>query len=343
MKAVQLKGFEGPSSLEVVDVERPAPGPGEILIEVEAAGLNWAELEQTRGLYPLGKPLPAVMGFEAAGTVAALGPGVDRPRPGDRVVALARSGGFAEYATADAGGAIPIPEGISFAEATTLPIQGLSAYALLKLAARPRPGETVLIQAAAGGVGLYLVQLSKLLGFERVVALASSEEKLELVRSLGADVAVNYAEPGWPERVREATGGRGVDVLLEMASREIAEASFPLVAPFGRIVVFGARNLHDVLGPERMAGLLRGNHTIVFFNVPTLRPDQLAPCVPEFLELVSRGKVRIFAGNRFPLAQARRAFEALASRKTVGKVVLVRGQVFTEGRSGNPDRPSVKT
>lgn len=223
----------------------------------------------------------------------------------------------------DARTAIPIPDGMPFAEATTLPIQGLSAYALLKLAARPRRGESVLVQAAAGGVGLYLVQLAKRLGFERVIALASSRDKLDLVSGLGADATVDYAEAGWPERVREATGGRGVDVVLEMSGGDVAQACLELVAPFGRVVVYGARNMYDSLSPEQLTRLIRGNQSLVFFNVPTQRPESLSACIPDLLALVAQGKVRAYARERFPLADARRAFEALASRRTIGKLVLV--------------------
>ena len=131
---------------------------------------------------------------------------------GDKVTAIVSSGGYAEYATADAHVAIPIPSGISFAEASTIPVQGVSAYALLKFAAKPQAHETILVQAAAGGVGLYVVQLAKIIGVKRVIALASAREKLDLVKSLGADVAINYSDKSWPDQVRDATDGKGVDV-----------------------------------------------------------------------------------------------------------------------------------
>jgi NADPH2:quinone reductase len=253
----------------------------------------------------------------------AVGEHVTTLRRGDRVTGLATSGGFAEYATLDARTAIPIPDGVSFADATTIAIQGLSAFALLEIAARPRPEETVLVQAAAGGVGLFLVQLAKLRGVRRVIALAGGREKVAVVEQLGADVAIDYGEPGWPARVRAATDGRGVDLVLEMSSGEVQEESFKLLAPFGRMVMFGAKNMHDSIGPDRIQRLIANNQSITFFNVPTQSTDALGRCVPPLLDLIASGRLKLFAKHQFPLTDAARAFEALASRLTIGKVVLV--------------------
>jgi len=151
MKAIELSGLEGFQSMRVVEADKPKPGPNQVLIEVKAAGINFAELELTKGKYPALKPLPYILGFEAAGIVAELGSQVKNVSVGDKITAIVSSGGFADYATADAGAVIPIPQGISFAEASTIPIHGLSAYALLKFAAKPQSHETVLVQAAAGG------------------------------------------------------------------------------------------------------------------------------------------------------------------------------------------------
>jgi NADPH:quinone reductase len=322
MKAVQLCGYEGIKSLKVVEVEKPQPGPTEVLIEVKAAGINFAELELTRGKYPVSRMPPFVMGFEAAGIVAERGSEVQNLKIGDRVTSIVSSGGYAEYAIADAELAIQIPTNISFPEASTITVQGLSAYALLKLAARPQPGESILVQAAAGGVGLYLVQLAKLMGVNTVIALAGSKEKTDLVKMLGADVVVNYSEPDWTEQVVAATEGKGVDVVLEAASGEVGAQSFKLLALFGRMVIFGARNIHDTLGPGQLRQLIQGNQTIVGFNIPTVPPSMLAECLPALLELIEQGKLKLFAGNSFPLADVHAAFRALSDRQTIGKVVL---------------------
>jgi NADPH2:quinone reductase len=323
LKAIELVGFEGLDSLRLTDVERPTPSASEVLIRVKAAGINYAELEQTRGGYPFQKPLPGVMGFEAAGEIIELGASVTDLRIGDRIVAPVSSGGYAEYATAPAELAIPIPNGISFEKATSIPIQGLSAYALLKHVAKPQRNESILIQAAAGGVGLYLVQLAKVMGVQRIIALASSQEKLDLIYRLGADVAVNYTLDGWDDRVREITGGKGVDIVLEMASGDVGQASFRLLATFGRLIMFGARNVRDTLLPEQVQQLIRHNQSVIGFNFPALKRTDIAQCVPELLALISQGRVKLFADNVFPLEDVKRAFDALAARQTIGKIVLV--------------------
>ncbi len=323
MKAVQLTGLNGFDSLEIVELDRPTPRDHELLLKVEAAGINFAELEMTKGKYPATKKLPFVMGFEAAGTVVETDSRANGVKAGDRITAIVSSGGYAEFAVADAAMAIPIPEGISFAEATTIPIHGLTAYALLKFAAKPQAGESLLIQAAAGGVGLYLLQLAKLLGVRKVIALAGSKEKIELVRQLGADVAVDYSQKGWADRVLEVTQGKGVDVVLEAAAGEIGEESFKLAAPFGRVVLFGAKNIHEPFARERIQQLIYKNQSVIGFNLPSMRPEQLAECIPNLLNLIAQRKLKLYANHTFPLEQVRAAFDALASRQTIGKVVLL--------------------
>src|SRR5216683_1717088 len=298
MKAIELSGLEGFKSLRVADVEKPKPAANQILIEVMAAGINFAELELTWGRYPALKPLPYVLGFEAAGIVAEIGSHVKNVKVGDKVTAIVSSGGYAEYATADAHVAISIPSGISFAEASTIPVQGVSAYALLKFAAKPQAHETILVQAAAGGVGLYLVQLAKIIGVKRVIALASTREKLDLVTSLGAEV------------------------VLEAASDEVGDESFKFLAPFGRIVCFGSRNIHETIPSEKIQQLIYKNQSLIGFNIPTLRPEQIGECVPELLNLIAQGRVKLFANTAFPLSEVKKAYEAVSSRHTIGKVVL---------------------
>lgn len=323
MNAIQLNGLEGFKSLKLVEIERPTPATNEVLVDVKAAGINYAEIELIRGKYPLSKPLPCIMGFEASGVVVELGSEVKNLNIGDRVTALTSSGGYAEYATVIANTAIPIPKGISFAEASTIPIQGLSAYALLKFVAKPLSHETLLIQAAAGGVGLYLVQLAKIMGVNQVIALASSKEKLDLVKSLGADIPIDYSEKNWPNQVYEATGGKGADIILEMASGEIGDESFKLVAPFGRVIFFGARNYHGAISTEKLQQLIFKNQSIIGFAFPTFRSEQIKECVSGLLNLIGDGRLKLFANHSFPIAEVHAAFQALASRKTIGKVVLI--------------------
>ncbi len=323
MKAIQLTAFSGPQGLHLVDVSRPTPQANEILIKVDAAGINFAEFEMTYARYSAPRPLPFTMGFEAAGTVVEVGPQVTSFHPGDRVTSIVKSGGFAEYAIADSSVAIPIPEGISFAQATAIPIQGLTAITLLKLAARPRLEDTILIQAAAGGVGLFLVQLARHIGVRRIIALAGSDEKLSLVRKLGADFAFNYNQPGWTDDVLAATGGNGPDLIFESVSGSIADQSFQLLAPFGRIIFFGARNAHDTLPSEKVRQLILKNQTLVGFNFPSLPPYAIAASIPELLDLIASSKIKLFAEHSFPLHQAREAFDFIGGRRSIGKLVLL--------------------
>lgn len=322
MKAVQLSGFTGLDDLRLVEIERPVPSKNEVLIQVKAAGINFAELEMTRGKYPAPRPLPFTMGFEAAGIVADIGSAVTNLKVGDKVASVVSSGGYADYATADASMAIPIPEGVTFAAANAITVQGLSAYTLLKFAAKPQPDESLLIQAAAGGVGLFLVQLAKSMGVKTVIALASSREKLDLVKSLGADFAINYTKQDWVQQVEQASGGRGVDVVLEANSGEIGDRSFKLMAPFGRTVIYGAKNAHDSLPTEKVRQLIFKNQSVTGFNFPSLRPEQIGEAVPALLQLIVAGRVKLFANQSFELGDVRKAFEALSSRHTIGKVVL---------------------
>jgi NADPH2:quinone reductase len=326
MKAIELTEYGGFGSLRVIDAEKPKPAANEVLIEVKAAGINFAELELTKGRYRIPKTPPFIMGFEAAGLVVEVGSQVRHVRIGDRLTSLVSSGGYAEYATADANAAIPIPPGISFEEATTIPVQGVSAYCLLKYGANLKSAGSVLVQAAAGGVGLYLVQLAKIFGVEKVIAMASSKEKLHLLRSLGADLAIDYTDPSWPDKVREATQGIGVDVVLEAVSGEVGKESLKLAAPFGQIVMFGAKNIHDTLPSEIIKQLIYKNQTLRGFNLPSFPPEQIAESIPHLLELIAHGKLRLFANSAYPLVEARAAFQALEGRKTIGKIVLIPGK-----------------
>ena len=323
MRAVVLNGYEGAKSLRIVDVDKPQPAPSEILIQVKAAGINFAELELIEGRYQVPKEVPFIMGFEAAGIVIEAGHKVKSLKLGDRVTSIVSSGGYAEYTIADASAAIPIPDGLSFAEASTIPIQGLSAYALLKYAAKLQLGESILIQSAAGGVGLYLTQLAKLMGSPCVVGLGSTNEKVQLLKRLGADVAVNYSNEGWADQVREATGGKGIEVVLEQASGEVSDECFKLIAPFGRVVMFGAKNVHDTLPPEKVRQLIFKNQSITGFNFPSLQPSQIAGCVRPLLELIRSGQVKLFAQHSFALADVGKAYEAMSSRRTMGKIFLI--------------------
>lgn len=323
MKAIELTGYEGIDSLRVVDVPIPEVGAPECLIEVKATGLNFAELELAYGRYKIPKEPPFIMGFEAAGIVREVGKDVKNVRVGDRVATIVSSGGFAEFATALAELVIPIPDDVSFADAVTIPIQGVTGYLLVKEVARVQPSESVLIQAAAGGVGSYLVQLAKLAGAQPVIALVGSEEKASFVEQLGADVVISSSSPGWADEVLVKTNGRGVDVVFESASGKLRNQSYGLLAPAGRVIIYGAKNVNDRLSAKQIQQLIYKNQTIIGFNIPSFDSKRIAAAVPQLMHLIRAGRLKLFALSRFPLHRVRDAFKALASRRTIGKIVLV--------------------
>jgi len=200
MKAIRINETGGPEVMHLEEIETPIPGEGEVLIKVAAAGVNYADLAQRQGAYLTRTRTPMTLGVEVAGTVAALGPGVSTPAEGGRVVAYV-NGGYAEYALAQATTVIPIPPSLDFPQAAAFPVQGLTAYQLLRESAHIQPGESVLVHAAAGGVGTFAVQLAKLMGAGIVVGTASNSSKIDLIRKLGADAAINYTEDNWVEQV----------------------------------------------------------------------------------------------------------------------------------------------
>lgn len=322
MHAVLVEAFGGPEVLEYVEVERPSPGEGEVLIEVRASGVNYADTMRRRNTYLVPQELPFIPGSEVAGIVAGVGEGVRGVSVGDRVVALVGTGGYAEYVTAPAGSLIPIPDGLGFDEAAAVPLQGLTAYHILKTSGRLAEGESVLVHAAAGGVGSLAVQMAKLMGAGTVIATASSRKKLELAASLGADVLIDYTSGDWPERVREATGGRGADVILEMVGGDFPEKNLSCLATFGRMVVYGAAS--GQRGSLTPASLMYRNQTVTGFYLPriTSRPEIFAPSLQEMLHWLSTGDLRLIIGGRYRLEDTSKAHADLEGRKTTGKLIL---------------------
>jgi NADPH2:quinone reductase len=309
--------------MNLEEIDTPKPGAGEVLIRVMAAGVNYADLAQRKGAYLTTTRLPLTLGMEVAGVVEALGAGVAGLPVGTRVAALV-GGGYAEYAVATAGGVIPIPSGLDFAHAAAFPLQGLTAYQLLKESARLQTGESVLVHAAAGGVGTLAVQLAKLMGADTVIGTASTEEKLDLARELGADVGINYTEDDWVDRVRAATGGNGVQIVLEMVGGRIAQQSLQCLTPFdGRMVVFGSASGEVAQFSGR--DLMNRNIAVLgYWLSPWMsRPAQIAGAMQALMGYLDTGKLRIIVGQTYPLAEAAAAHQAMAARQTTGKVVLV--------------------
>ena len=322
MRAILVEEFGEPDVLRYTDVERPGPGPDDVSIEVRAIGVNYADTMRRRNQYLVPQELPFIPGSEVAGVVSGLGESVDDVGVGDRVMTLLGTGGYAPYAVAPARNLIPLPDDLGFDEAAAVPLQGLTAYHIIKTSGRLSKGESVLVHAAAGGVGTLAVQMAKLLGAGKVIATASTREKLELARDLGADVLINYTDNDWPERVLEATDGRGADVILEMVGGDFPERNLSCLALFGRMVVFGSASRDR--GKIVPASLMNGNQTVAGFWLPrvTGRPDLLGSSLGEILGWVASGEIRLTIGARYPLEQAAEAHADLEGRKTTGKIVL---------------------
>ena len=322
MQAIRIHETGGPEVMLLEEVETPAPGQGEVLIKVAAAGVNYADLAQRQGAYLTRTRTPMTPGFEVAGTIAALGPGVSAPAVGTRVIAFV-NGGYAEYAVASASTIIPIPENLDFAHAAAFAVQGLTAYQTLRESGRLQAGESVLVQAAAGGVGTLAVQLARLMGAGKVIGTASNEQKLDLVRRLGADAAINYTQDDWVEQVKKASGGRGVDVVLEVVGGAIAEQCLQCLAPFGRMVIIGAASGQSV--QFSAIQLMYKNLSVVgyWLTARMSRPDHIAAATVELMQYLATGTLQIIVGQTFPLAEAAEAHRAIAARSTTGKVVLL--------------------
>ncbi|MFB3163272.1 NADPH:quinone oxidoreductase family protein [Neobacillus sp. 179-J 1A1 HS] len=322
MKAVQLQEYGGPEVLKMVEIERPVPTGREVLVEIKAIGVNYADTARREGQYVVKTPLPFIPGAEIAGVVAAVGEKVTTVKPGTRVVTLIESGGYSEFALADERSLIPLPDQLDFQNAAALPLQGLSAYHVLKTMGRLEKGETVLVHAAAGGVGTLAVQLAKLFGAGKIIATASSTEKLELARQMGADVLVNYTESNWVEQVLEATGGKGVDVALEMVGGDVFNKTLKCLATFGRLVVFGAASGEQ--SKMYPSSLMARNQSVIGFFLPQImrKPELLQPSLVELLTYLGEGKLKLTIGGVFPLEDAAVVHQLLQSRKTTGKLIL---------------------
>jgi NADPH2:quinone reductase len=313
MRAIQMSEYGGPEVLQLVELPVPEPGPGEVLVRVTRAGLNFADTHRRTNTYLAKDVLPLVPGTEVAGV---------REDTGERVVALCGDGGYAEYATAPSGLTFAIPDGIDDATALALLLQGLTAWHLYHTCGRVAPGESVVVHAAAGGVGSLAVQLGHPLGAGRVIATASTEGKRELALSLGADAAVDGAADGLTERLVEANLGKPVDVVFEMVGGEIFERSLAALAPFGRLVTYGISSGEP--NTVRTGDLMRRSRSVVgFWLVHCMgRPAMIDEALADLFGRVARGELRAVAGPAYPLAEAAQAQRDLAQRRTTGKVTL---------------------
>ncbi len=313
MRAIQITEFGGPEVLVLRDVDEPVAADGLVVLDVTAAGVNYADTHQAENSYLAPAQLPLIPGGEVVGTTP----------DGRRVVALLAGGGYAEKALAAEMAMWDLPDQVSDGEALALVLQGATAWHLLRTSAQLRAGESVVVHAAAGGVGTIAVQLAKRFGAGRVIAVASSPDKRELALELGADAAVDGHAEDLTAALREANDGRRVDVVLEMAGGRTFAQSLDALAPFGRLVHFGqaGREGAPQVDPGRLMGTSRG--VIGFWLVHVLqRPELMAEAMQGMLDAVVAGELRAVVGGTYPLADARRAHEDIRARTSVGKLVL---------------------
>ena len=313
MRAIQMTEFGGPEVLKLADLPMPDPGPEETLIKVSRSGVNFADTHTRTNSYVQKATLPLVPGGEVAGI---------REDTGERVVALVGTGGYAEYATAPKELVFPIPDELDDGTALAMIVQGLTAWHLYRTSGRVADGESVVVHAAAGGVGSLAVRLGHPLGAGRVIATASSEDKRALALELGADVAIDPASEGLTERLIEANGGQPVDVVFEMSGGEVFDASYRALAPFGRIVTYGIATSQP--NEVSTGSLLRHSRAVVGFYLfhCLSRPGMFAEALAELFARAARGELKVIVGNTYPLEQAGQAQIDLRERRTTGKLLL---------------------
>ena len=315
MKAIQQMEFGGPEVLRLVEVDDPVPGPGEVLVRVARAGMNFADTHQRENKYVQAADLPFVPGSEVAGV---------RVDSGERVVALTGGrGGYAELSAVREAACVPLPDDVSEGVALALLIQGATAWHLLRTSARLQPGESVVVHGAAGGTGSLCVQLAKAFGAGRIIATASSEEKRELALSLGADTAIDSGPDSLTDRLLHANDGKPVDVVLEMSGGEVFEQSMKALATFGRMIPYGIATKEQ--NEVRTGRLLRKSQAVIglwIFHIVEDHPELYRESLTDLFARVAAGELRVVEGKTYGLSEARQAQEDLAGRRTSGKLLL---------------------
>lgn len=315
MKAILMRDYGSIDVLSYEEIATPEPNTDEVLIKVEAAGVNYADVMLRKGIYLIKPETPFVPGIEVVGTIEELGATVKGLQVGQRVVAFLQTGGYSEYAVASQQQVFTIPENLEAGKALALVVQGWTALGLLQ---DLNPNQTVLIQAAAGGVGVFLVQLAKIRG-AKVIGTASTPEKLEIIKQLGAEVAINYGESDWTEQIAKVTGNKGVDLLIESVGGEIGGQSLKCLAQNGTMIIYGQSSDKDfqlLSSDVFFKGLM-----IKGYLVRNETPENLSQYTKELMKLLDQGLLSIRV-TKFPLEKAADAQQALETRKTTGKVIL---------------------
>ncbi|WP_214483939.1 zinc-binding dehydrogenase [Bacillus sp. SM2101] len=324
MRSIVINQFGGPEVLELTDVEIPVAGPHEVLIRVEKTSVNFADIKKRKGNKGHGS-FPLSIGLDVAGTVEAVGDEVERIFVGQRVIAFPSNGSYADYVVAKESLTFVLHEDIDFSTAAACPTVSILAYKLLHDIARVRKEETVLIHAAAGGVGTTAIQLAKLLGAGKVIGTVSNEAKFSVVREAGADEVMLY--DGFSNKVKELTNGTGVDIVLDSIAGRITEQSLACLAKYGRLIQFG--NSSGEVGHFQTSELHSSCRSVLGFSLGTTRkerPQLLEQAAKQIIRYLSNKQLTMKIGKEFPLQEVRKAHEYIESRENIGKVLLtVRG------------------
>ncbi len=321
MKAIQIKQTGGPEVMELVDIPVPHPKPNEAVVKIAAAGVNFIDIYNREGRYKAA--LPLVLGQEAAGTVSAVGPDVKSVIVGDRVAYTMTLGGYAEYAAVPAERLVKIPEGVSERDAAAAILQGMTAHYLAYDTHPLKKGETALIHAAAGGVGLLLVQMAHNLG-ARVIATVSTEEKAKLARDAGADDVILYTQTDFEAETKRLMGGKGLDVVYDSVGKTTFDKGLNLLRPRGMMALFGASS--GAVAPiDPLVLTAKGS---LFLTRPSLAayiltPEELQKRAGAVFAMIRDGKLKLRIEHVYPLAQAQQAHRDLEARKTTGKLLLI--------------------
>ncbi len=333
--AVLVKYGKASSAFEIREIQKPVPKDKEVLIKVAAFGLNFADVMARNNMYKEAPPLPAVLGYDVAGTVAAVGTDVTNVQPGDKVFAMTRFGGYAEYAITQAAAVAKIPANTSMAAATALATQYCTAYYAAAEAANIFNGDKVLIHAGAGGVGTALIQYALYKGCE-VFATAGNHEKIQLLLSMGVHHPINYKTSDFAEVVHQATNGKGVDAIFDAVGGSGVKSGIKLLAPGGKMICYGAsdltgKNIFGKIGtalgfgfyhPVMLMMPSRGLIGLNMLRIADEKPAVLNRCLNEVVKLTEAGALKPMVGKVFNAADIAAAHEYLASRQSVGKVVV---------------------
>ena len=321
MKAIQVSHTGGPEVLTLVDVPVPTPKPNEALVEIKASGVNFIDVYFREGRYPA--PLPFINGQEAAGIVKEVGSEVSDLKPGDRVAYTSSLGSYAEFAAVPAARLVKIPAELSFEQAAAAMLQGMTAHYLLNGSYKLASGETALIHAAAGGVGLLLVQMAKRIG-ARVIATAGTEEKAQLAREAGADECIVYTQADFEAETKRLTDGKGVHVVYDGVGKATFDKDLEVLRPRGYLVLFGGSSgavpPFDLIKLSQKGSLFITRPTLAHY---TATREELELRAGEVLVAIAKGELKLRIHKAYPLAEAEQAHRDLEGRKTTGKLLLI--------------------